>query len=80
MGDVRPLPARKGRVAPLSRAARASGDGSVAQRGWRIATKPVASLAKASADVGRGSAAVVVYVEVGRLFCVRGTECLNDCR
>ena len=67
LGDVRPLPARKGRVAPLSRETRASGDGSVAQRGCKIATKPAASFAKAIEEVGRGS---VGCVDAGRLLCV----------
>ena len=40
---------------------------SVGQGGWGIATNPVASLVKSSADVGHGSAAMCF--EVGRLLC-----------
>ena len=72
LSDVRPLLVRNDRVAPLSRAARSSGDGSVTQRGWKIATTTMATLGKASADVGHGSEAAVC-IQVGRLLGVRGT-------
>src|SRR6266851_1353889 len=55
LGDVRPPPARKGRAALLSRAARASGDGSVAQSGCKIAAKPAASFANVIGEDGLGS-------------------------
>ena len=56
LGDVRPLaPARKGRAALLSRAARASGYGRVVQRGCRIVTNCTASLEKAIGEEGMGS-------------------------
>ena len=54
-GDVRPFPARNGRAALLSRAARASGDGNVAQSGCSIATKLAASLEKVIGEDGLGS-------------------------
>lgn len=52
LGDARPFPVRNGRAALLSRAARASGDGNVAQSGSSIATKPAASLAKVIGEDG----------------------------
>ena len=56
LGDVRPFePARNGRATLLSRAARASGDGRVTQRGFKIATKPAASLEKEMGEKGLGS-------------------------
>jgi hypothetical protein len=56
LGDVRPfVPARNGRAALLSRAARASGDGRVTQRGCKIATNPATSLAKEMGEKGLGS-------------------------
>jgi hypothetical protein len=55
LGDDRPFPARNGRAALFSRAARASGDGSVAQSGCNIATKLAASLAKVIGEDGLGS-------------------------
>jgi hypothetical protein len=55
LGDVRPFPARNGRAALLSRTARASGDGSVAQSGCSIAMKLAASWAKVIGEDGLGS-------------------------
>jgi hypothetical protein len=56
LGDVRPFdPARNGRAALLSPAARASGDGRVTQRGFKIVTKPAVSLAKEMGEKGLGS-------------------------
>lgn len=55
LGDDRPFPARNGRAALFSRAARASGDGNIAQSGCSIATKLAASLAKVIGEDGLGS-------------------------
>ena len=61
------LPAQKGRATPLSRTTRALGDGNVTQTGWGFATKSVASLPNASAEVGCSSVAM----------CVDGTTSLR---